>query len=153
MLNTISKRFFTLCITATTILFSCSSDDKNNDNSNNGNTIPIELPAADLGVYEGVLALPVLSDSNANAMVTLVKTGDKIYEIDFNDDIPSITGIQFFQSVTPNTTFISITDELNNPRVNAIVMDDQDGNRSLIVTIEKELDASNPTVFTSRRKL
>ena len=81
-----------------------NTDNGNNtgdNNTDNTNLACSELPESYLGVYTGsFLSDNIESDTFSNigeTFVTLSKSGDKTYTIDFDyDNIDSITDIQFF---------------------------------------------------------
>lgn len=154
MKNTSLNRFFVPLLIITIFIFSCSSDDDNNDNNNAGNTSSnafVELPESDLGVYDGVLLSGTIT--NGDTSVTLSESGDKSYDIDFSDDIPSITNVQFIavpnsvSNPTVNNVFTTGEEELNRSGVAINLIDDNEGNRILNVTKETE---DSRIVFTGQ---
>jgi len=149
MANTILNKLFVFL--AAISLFSCSSDDDSSSSDNNDNTF-VELPVDDLGMYEGNLFSvdPTFNSNNPDLIggdkfVTISESSDKTYTIDYSNDIPSITDVQFIAAVGLDNVFTTVEEDLNSRGIAINIIDDTEGNRTLTVTNEIE---GSTVVFT-----
>lgn len=137
----ISNKLFILCFTLSIGLFSCSSDDDSSNNTNTVNSDSVSLPDSDLGIYEGILfADPI---NNGDTFITLFEAEDKVYTIDFNDDVPSFTDVEFVAG--PNGVFTSFED-LEERGLAIVLFFDDGGNRAITVT--QEINDEPAVLFT-----
>jgi len=146
MKNTILNKLFFLALTI--FIFSCSGDDNNSENENISNVF-VELPADDLGTYKGSVFSSSVDEgiNDGDVSCTLYESGNKTYTIDFSIDIPSLIDIQFIaipdssvSSTGLSNGFTTTVGDINNTTdlTGAIIVDDDEGNRSLTITIELE---------------
>ncbi len=112
--GSIKNTVFIICFSIGILFVSCSSDDEGSDN--NG---VVELPADVLGAYAGALSAPPVE---VFGTATIVKSGTKTYTINFSDDVPSLTNLEFVASVIDND-FISSTKDKDRGLAISLIMD------------------------------
>lgn len=89
------------------IAFSFSSCSKDDDSGSNDDC-PVgasEIPTDLLGEYTGVLTLNAIEVLNLSGSATITESSCKTYEIDFSDDVPSITDLIFISNNSTERTY------------------------------------------------